>query len=318
MRNPSVGAESLPLLAVNQRLNWDVAERAGVELWLRRDDAIDPELSGNKLYKLFGHLRHYQCVHLPSLSESEKRACPMVSFGGAFSNHLHALACAGQRLGIATVGIIRGQRPAKPSATLVDLEAKGMRLYFISRSDYRLRHDQAFVTQLLHDLNLASFSFVVPEGGAGELGLLGLQALGRHLATEHWHGLVCACGTGTTMQGLAQGLASAGAKHCSVLGVSALAAGDSVCSVLRPAMQQYGISWGLSNQFHDGGFARVSKDLSSFKQAFEAQCGVELDRVYTLKMFSALRAWLHRGMFHQGQRVLAIHSGGLQGNRGLV
>ena len=294
-----------------EKLNWALARHAGVEVWVRRDDAIDPVLSGNKLYKLFGFLREYQARDLSGL--------PLLSFGGAYSNHLHALAALGQMLGIATVGIIRGEPGANLSPTLIDLQSRGMRLHFVSRTHYRLRSQPSYIAGLLSALGLDTRTLVVPEGGDAELGERGLFALGQYLAGSPWHAIYCACGTGTTLRGLALGMLNS--KHTvlpSLYGVSALKSNDSIYASIQASFSgDSRLNWGLTNQYHGGGFAKLTKHLLGFKQDFEQETGLELDRVYTLKLFSALAAQLRAGFIARGQKIVVIHSGGLQGNRSL-
>ncbi|WP_096086466.1 1-aminocyclopropane-1-carboxylate deaminase/D-cysteine desulfhydrase [Agaribacterium haliotis] len=318
--NKYASIDTLTNSVVHQRLSWSVAKRAGLELYVRRDDLIDADLSGNKLYKLYGYLRHHQY---------NSPAAPVLSFGGAYSNHLHALACLGQLLGLNCHAIIRGQRPKQMSPTLVDLEARGMRLHFVSREAYRRRSEPAYVCSLLKQLALPETSLVIPEGGDGELGLIGMRSIGRHLANQGWQHTVISAGTGTSFLGLAQGVAEALAKHSSISAlaqaqipqlwaVSALAAGDSIASKLRAALAGRRLSWACSNQWHAGGFAKLKPELSAFKCCFESETALALDRVYTLKLFWALKHWIEAGLYRPGQRLLAIHTGGLQGNRSLV
>jgi 1-aminocyclopropane-1-carboxylate deaminase len=287
-----------------QKLSWSAAANANVDVYVRRDDLIHPGLGGNKLYKLWGHIQAWKT--------SGKQA--LVSCGGPYSNHLYALAAFGQLAGVRTCAMIRGERPKTPSQTLIDIENMGMELIYVSRTEYRQKPVDKWLARCEDVLDVACFW--VPEGGGGELGMDACQVLGEYLADQHWNRVLQACGTGTTLIGLARGLITANSKT-ELIGVSSLRSRSFIVRSLLQSLPSHNLNWSLSNQAHMGGYAKVTSDLENFKINFERETGVDLDKVYTSKVFYALSKMLKSGCFEKGERVLVIHSGGLQGNRKL-
>lgn len=293
-----------------QPVDWPVFAAAGVELYIKRDDLLDSVCSGNKLYKLHRHLQ----------LANAQGATRLLSFGGAYSNHLHALAALGRRLGLSTIGIVRGERPAQLSPTLLDAERWGMQLGFVSRSDYRRKHTRAFGERLR--AQWGEF-YRVPEGAGDVIGARGCRAMAGAIAAQLPGGAehVCVpCGTGATLAGLASALPAGVTAH----GFAVLKGGnregeadlqDSVAALIAQ-LGGTAAQWRLHRGFHAGGYARFPDRLRAFMAAFEARTGILLDPVYTVKMIRGL-AWLaERGAFNRGERIVAIHTGGLQGRRG--
>ena len=293
-------------------LDWEVAYRNKVRVYMRRDDLIHPHISGNKLYKLWGHLHRYFEAKNPG---------PIASFGGAYSNHLHALAALGETLGLETVGIIRGERPLKLSPTLRDLEMFGMRLHFLSRSAYQNKHEPFFRESLAQTLGLPPNTLWIPEGGGGDSGREGCIVLGQVLSKIDMNCCIMACGTGTTLAGVAEGLQRS--EKCARLptlgGISALSSDDEhfrlMVNTQNPRLRP--LNWFLTNQFHCGGYARVNVLLQSFMSDFQSETTISLDRVYTGKMMLGLKTMIENKFFRAGDKICVIHSGGLQGNRKL-
>lgn len=293
-----------------QRIEMKALSDAGIELLVRRDDLIDPELSGNKFYKLFFNLRVAR----------EQGFTRLLSFGGAYSNHLHALAAAGKRYGFSTLGVVRGERPAQLSPTLSDVEAWGMQLIFISRADYRAKTE----LKLIADLQASYGKFyLIPEGGANLAGAHGMQVLGHALEQQlkgDYTAVCMACGTGTSLAGLAAGIDSAKlAIGFSVLkGEGGL--GDAISTTYRQLCTfDVAANWRLISGFHAGGYGKKHPEyLSQFWQDFERSSGISLDPVYTVKMFWGIHSLARQGYWPRGSRIVAIHSGGLQGRRGFI
>lgn len=293
-----------------QRVEHKTFADAGIELLVRRDDLIDPELSGNKFYKLFFNL---------SIAR-EQGFIRLLSFGGAYSNHLHALAAAGKRYGFSTIGVVRGERPVQLSPTLSDAEAWGMKLIFISRADYRDKSDQ----ELFAELRLRHGEFyLIPEGGANLQGAQGMQLLGQALEQQlkgDYTAVCIACGTGTSLAGLAAGIDSTK----SALGFSVLKGegglGDAISTTYRQLRASDAIAnWRLITGFHAGGYGKKHPEyLSQFWQDFERNNGIPLDPVYTVKMCWGISSLAQQGYWPRGSRIVAIHSGGLQGRRGFA
>lgn len=306
-----------------QQATTAVLAKQGIELLVRRDDLVDTGLSGNKAYKLLYNLR--------AARESEHSR--LLSFGGAYSNHLHALALAGARYGFATVGVIRGERPAHLSPTLTDAEHAGMRLVFISREAYQRK---TFAALLDDWRNQYGDFYLIPEGGAGLLGARGMSLAGQALEAQlkgDYTAVGIPCGTGTSLAGLAAGLAAAGRSDKPVLGFSVLKGdGDlgtgiaktyrQLCvdrQILKTDAVQLAANWRLISGFHAGGYGKKHPaGLFDFWRSFEQQTGIPLDPVYTLKMLWGIHCLAQQGYWPRGARVVAIHSGGLQGRRGFV
>lgn len=292
----------------------------GIELLVRRDDLIDSGLSGNKAYKLFYSLR----------AARDAGYSRLLSFGGAYSNHLHALAIAGVRYGFATLGVIRGERPEYLSPTLKDAEQAGMQLIFISREEYQRKT----FTHLLEEWsNQFGDFYLIPEGGAGLLGARGMAMTGRALEEQlkgNYTAVCIACGTGTSLAGLAAGLTAAGRSDKPALGFSVLKGdGDLGTGIAETYRQlranknefnaQHAANWRLISGFHAGGYGKKHPShLFDFWRTFEQETGIPLDPVYTLKMIWGIHCLAQQGYWARGARIVAIHSGGLQGRRGFV
>ncbi len=272
----------------------------GVELAVLRLDRIDRLISGNKWFKLTGHLAQAQ----------QAGASGIISLGGAYSNHLHALAAAGKRFGFPTVGLLRGHPQDTP--TVLDLQAFGMQLHWLGYGGYRARHESDFwLTWREQYPGL----FPVPEGGGGMVGALGcgvlveqVRAQLNNLGWGDYHAWWLAAGTGTTLAGLV--LAEAGAHPV----YGALAVPDdhgtlqNVHAIVPDGFELLDAS--------RGGFAKVDPLLLEFIEHTQQQCGLPLEPLYTGKALLALKQQIEAGRFSPGTRLVFIHTGGLQGRRG--
>ncbi|GAA1578323.1 1-aminocyclopropane-1-carboxylate deaminase/D-cysteine desulfhydrase [Streptomyces globosus] len=273
-------------------------ERCGVRLLLKRDDLVHPELPGNKWRKLAPNLR-------AAVAGGHRE---LVTFGGAYSNHLRATAAAGRLLGLGTVGVVRGDElAARPlNDSLARCAADGMRLHFVPRADYRRKAEPAVLARLLEDAGAAS-AYAVPEGGSNALALGGCAALGRELRGVS-DIVAVACGTGGTLAGLAAGLAP-GQR---ALGVPVLAGGflgGEIRSLQRQAFGGPAGDWSLAEGFDHGGYARVPAALEAFAAGFEERHGVPVERIYVAKLLWALAELAERGAFPRGVAVTAVVTG---------
>ncbi len=271
-----------------------------IELWIKRDDLIHPVISGNKWRKLKYVLNH--ALHLG--------AHTIISMGGPYSNHLHALAFVGKLLDIKTVGFIRGERPAQFTPTLIDLQDWSMELRFVSRSEYRQLREYKDHDSLP---GLISGEYWLPEGGATELALLGV---GESIAEIDlaFDVLAAACGTGTTLAGL---IAHA-PDSSRVLGVAALKNAGFLIYDVQQLLQSQNVTrtdWQIALDYHCGGFAKTTPALLEFVHQFQEQHGVPLEPVYTGKLLFAIYDLIRQGHFEAGQRLVVLHTGGLQGKR---
>jgi len=276
-------------------------QEQGIELYLKRDDLLHPIISGNKWRKL-----KYILEHALSLNTHK-----IISMGGAYSNHLHALAYVGKLLGIQTEARIRGERPEVLNPTLSDMSAWGMHLEFVSRSDYRLlRAYKAYDTLP----GLQKGEYWLPEGGAMDLALLGVAELVAEIDLDY--DVLCVpCGTATTLAGIV----SAAPNNKQVLGFAALKGAEYLNQEVNALLKNtacHNNSWIIQLQYHFGGFAKIKPELLRFIQQFEQTQRIKLELIYTGKMLYGIYDLINQGYFKSGQRIIAIHTGGLQGNRG--
>lgn len=278
------------------------------ELWIKRDDLIHPEVSGNKWRKLKGFIENMQASGREGL----------LTFGGAYSNHIAATASAGRILGLRTVGIIRGDELNESSnETLRNAHQDGMELLFVSRDEYALKTDFDYKKQLRLELGNLE---LIPEGGAGFYGLLGCQTI------PEGHGevdtFVVPCGTGTTLAGMLIGLE----EHQKAIGVSVLKGGGMAASVEQLLMSyfqeasvlpDYTAQMELWQDEHLGGYAKTPTDYLQFLTDFYHQTDLKLDPIYTGKMMYALLNKIKKEKKFSDQKIMAIHTGGLQAVKGI-
>ncbi|CAH0992503.1 D-cysteine desulfhydrase [Sinobacterium norvegicum] len=287
-----------------QALHSPLLTRQQLRLSVKRLDLLDHHISGNKWYKLKHNLAAAKAQNLTTV----------ISFGGAYSNHIHALACAGSKLGLRTVGVIRGERIEPLNPTLADAERWGMELVFISREQYRHKRQP----ECLHWLQQRfGKSYIIPEGGANALAIEGCGDITRELACQlpDYDIAVVACGTAGTLAGMVAG-AESGRQ---LLGIAVLKAHQSLLEDINRWLQgrQNLPEWQLLDGFHCGGYAKVDGELVVFCDQFERQFGITLEPIYSGKMFKALFALIEQGYFPPGSHIVAVHTGGLQGLRGM-
>ncbi|MAT55941.1 MAG: 1-aminocyclopropane-1-carboxylate deaminase [Saprospirales bacterium] len=278
--------------------------QAGVRIWLKRDDLIHPHISGNKWRKLKYNIA----------KAKEKGNTTLLTFGGAYSNHLAATAAAGLEYGFKTIGIVRGERPPVLNPTLRFLLDCGMQLHFVSRKDYREKSPEHWLEVLALD---RATTCVLPEGGSNCLALKGCAELPGEV--EQQLGFLpdvffAACGTGATLAGIAAGLKG----RSRAMGVSVLK-GDfhrkDVSALLRHC-DESAVNWEVLTDYHFGGYARFDDRLISFINAFRARHRIRLDPIYTGKLLFAVFDQVRSGAFPEGTDILVLHSGGLQGIAG--
>ena len=302
MESVSIKSLNRSLPVHSARPSW--LSGTGVEIDVLRLDLLHPDISGNKWFKL----KH-------NIAEAQRQGINTVlSFGGAWSNHIHALSAAGHHLGLKTIGVIRGERVANLSNTLRDAENWGMQLQFITRKQYREKHQNEFRSELLQTLGLpAEKVWWVPEGGNNALGAKGCQeilAAGQINPDDYQH-IWLACGTGATLAGIA---CSAGKTL--VTGIPVLKGGDYLGEDITHYTFGHSSNWRLLTEYHCGGYAKTTPELLEFIQNVEQETGIPLDPVYTGKAMLALKKTIEAGEIPVGSRVLMVHTGGLQGKRG--
>lgn len=293
----------MPARPLLQELPEPVAAAHGVRLLLWRDDLVNPDLPGNKARKLKFNL----------IAARQQGHHTLLTFGGAYSNHIAAVATAGRLFGFKTIGLIRGDEPVAGTAlnpTLAQAAAEGMALHYLDRSSYRHRAESDFLAEQLARFGPA---YVLPEGGTNELALPGCAELVAEIQQQtSFDALALAVGTGGTLAGLLAGLA--GEKHA--VGVAALKNGGflqgEIDALTQQAAGQIFTNYSVQTGYHFGGYAKYSAELLGFIRQFRERHGVLLDPVYTGKLLFGVLDLIGQGHFRRGSTVVAIHTGGLQ------
>ena len=287
-----------------QRIDSDLFP--GIKLWIKRDDLLHPEVSGNKFRKL----------KYPLLALKGKQP-HVVSMGGLWSNHIHALAHATAIAGYSATAIIRAAEGMN-SAMLDDCRRLGMQIHYVSRETYRyLRDNDEYWRACLP--NVSSSHVWLPEGGSAPAALYGVAELvlevNENLGTSP-DIFMLACGTGATMAGILAGAQG----RSQVIGVAAFKNATYLQEDIRILLQEAGYpdyqNYRLLTDFHHGGYAKISSTLTSFCDIFQQRTGIMLEPVYTGKMLFALHQLCVQNYFPAQTSIVAVHTGGLQGNRG--
>ena len=277
-----------------QHIPTQVIEYLGVNLSIKRLDLVHPHISGNKFFKLKYNLA----------AALQQGYTQVLTFGGAYSNHIAATAFAAQYFGLSSTGIIRGLelQDKALNRTLTTAQHFGMQLTFISRQDYRQKDHTEFLRKLrLQYPN----TYIIPEGGTNPLAIQGCKEI-LSKADQAFDLICCAVGTGGTITGLIE----ASLPHQQILGFSALK-GDFLTQDVAQMTQKY--NWSITDEFCWGGYAKTAPKLLHFIQDFEKQHHIPLEQIYTGKMLYGIFQMIERGEICQGQKILVIHSGGLQG-----
>ena len=283
-----------------QEIAHPVAQTSGVRLLVKREDLNHEFVSGNKWWKLK--------YNIQEASQSQHRK--VLTFGGAFSNHIYATAACAHEHGLESIGVIRGEEILPLNHTLAFAKSKGMVLHFITRQDFQKRSSSELIEQL-HQ-TFGEF-YPIPEGGTNTLAVKGCAEFADEIRGIDFDHLCLAVGTGGTIAGLIS--AFKGGKN--ILGVSVLKNGEFLIDdIARLATDfsgnHYG-NWKLLTSYHHGGYAKVTKELLDFVRAMNERHSLPLDHIYTAKaLFAALRE-IESGSIPRGSTVLFIHTGGLQG-----
>ncbi|MBL7745038.1 MAG: pyridoxal-phosphate dependent enzyme [Chitinophagaceae bacterium] len=262
-----------------------------IEVSVLRLDKIHPVISGNKWFKL----RYY----LQEAKEQKKKR--IITFGGAYSNHIVATAATCKMSDLEAAGIIRGEEPPSYSHTLLKAKEYGMQLHFTSREEY---HHKKVPAELLNDE-----SYLICEGGFGEKGAEGAATILDHTKNDFTH-YCCAVGTGTMMAGLIK----AALPDQKVTGVSVMKNNYELADNVRSLTNEKNKEWEIIHDYHFGGYAKYQPALIGFMNEFYRQTHIPSDFVYTGKLFYAISDLAQKHFFPAGSRLLIIHSGGLQGN----
>lgn len=290
-----------------QKLSWPELEKRGITSFIRRDDELSTYWSGNKFYKLY-----YNIV------EAQQQGVKiLISFGGAYSNHIYALAAASKALGLRSIGFIRGHEPKTLSPTLKDVSNWSMDVHFLNNKNYKNKDISLFLPILT---KLDEKYTLIPEGGENLAGVRGCipitQAISSQLNGKPYT-LCAASGTGSTLAGMIAGAAN----NVSCIGFSVLKGEDQISAKVVNWLTLLGCSntnWQLKTGFDHGGYAKYSPELIRFMNEFEERNQLLLEPVYTAKVLWGIEALAKSGYWKQGSTVVALHSGGLQGRRGFT
>lgn len=274
-------------------------ENTSVKLFIRREDLIHPFVSGNKFRKLKYNL----------IQAKKENQTTLLTFGGAFSNHIAATAYAGREQGFDTIGIIRGEELASKineNPTLKFAQNFGMKFVFVSRETYKLKNFQEYLLELKQSLD--SF-YLIPEGGTNELAIKGCEEILVE-KDKKYDFICCAIGTGGTISGVINSSYS----HQKILGFSSLKGDflkEDICKFAKNT------NWDLISHYHFGGYGKVSNELILFINEFYIKNAIPLDPIYTGKMVFGVLDLIKKGFFPENSKILLIHTGGIQGIQGM-
>ena len=281
----------------NQQINIQFPNQ--ITLHIKREDLIHPFVSGNKFRKLKYNL-------LQAKAEGKTK---IITFGGAFSNHIAAVAYAGKEHNIETIGIIRGEELSSKiseNPTLTFAQNCGMKFDFITRDEYRFKDSLTFIERLKE--KYGTF-YLVPEGGTNALAIKGCEEILTSEDSIFTH-ICCSVGTSGTISGIINSAKS----NQKIIGFPALK-GSFLSDDIRNFVTNS--NWELQSDYHFGGYAKINEELIRFINAFREKTSVPLDPVYTGKMMFGILDLINKGYFPVGSKILAIHTGGLQGIEGM-
>ncbi|HVW12545.1 MAG TPA: pyridoxal-phosphate dependent enzyme [Mucilaginibacter sp.] len=287
----------LEIFSPVQQIHDPLFDEQGLNIFIKRDDLIHPLLSGNKWRKLKYPLR---------LAREQNKA-HLVTFGGAYSNHLLATAAAAAKFGFRATGIVRGEEVNNDALFLCRLH--GMQLIFTDRESYRDK-PALFEKYFAAD----SDAFFIDEGGASALGTKGVSELVGELAANYDH-IFCACGTGTTAAGIINGIGGQSLKM-RFHGIPVLKNGEFLRTDINQLLDRPA-DYDLHTGYHFGGYAKTTNELIAFIKRFVSSTGILIDPVYTGKMLYAIYDLAAKNYFPKGSRILAIHTGGIWGLLGM-
>ncbi|RZJ73696.1 1-aminocyclopropane-1-carboxylate deaminase/D-cysteine desulfhydrase [Flavobacterium sp.] len=280
-------------------MNQQIRSFSDVQLFVKREDLLHETISGNKFRKLKYNLEQAKLQGKKTL----------LTFGGAFSNHIAAVASAGNEFGFETVGIIRGdelESKISENPTLASAQAQGMKFEFINREIYRSKDEPAFLESLKSRFGDI---YILPEGGTNALAVKGCEEIltGEDLEFDY---ICCAVGTGGTLAGLI----NASDERQRIIGFSSLKGVSEFDPIVEFANKD---NWEITSDYHFGGYGKVNSELIDFINRFATENKMQLDPVYTGKMLFGIEDLIAKGRFESGSRILAIHTGGLQGIPGM-
>ena len=267
-----------------------------IEVFIKRLDLIDPFISGNKLFKL----KHN--VDRALLEEKNM----LITFGGAFSNHILATAAYAKKKNIDCLAIVRGEEYSELNPLLALAKEYGMNFCFVSRKEYAKRNDNNYISELIRKYKKA---FIVPEGGNNKLGVLGAEEI-LETQDKSFDYIICPIGTGATLSGIV----NSSNRSQKVIGINCINDTKDVNKNISQKTNKN--NWEIINEFNFGGFAKFDNLLTEYLKKFKLNYKITLDLNYTTKMFFGFEKLIERRYFHRKSKVLLIHTGGTYGNLG--
>ncbi len=287
--------EPLPLIELNDPL----FTQYGVELFLYPLYLNHPTISGNKWFKL-----KYNLQEAKKLGQKT-----ILTFGGAWSNHIYATAAACKEFGFSSIGIIRGEPTPELNSVLTFAENCGMQLHFIDRTSYKNKESQVFIRNLHQQFG--EF-YLVPEGGSNFPGVKGCMEIMNNIGDFNY--VCCSCGTGATLAGITLSLK----PDQKAIGFSALKGGEFLKEEVNRFRKEQKLEMKsaeeqfiIQTNYHFGGYAKSTSELIDFVKHFERQHTIPLDRVYTSKMMFGIYDLIGKGFFQKGEKIIAVHTGGV-------
>jgi len=285
---------------------------SGIPVWIKRDDLLHPIVSGNKYRKL-----KYPLLAIEEKYKQTARVPTVITMGGIWSNHLHATAYAAAERGFQSIGLVRGDS-AMQSAMLDDCRAQGMQIQFTDRTTYRALREKPLHWRTL--VGPHQDQYWLPEGGSDPTALHGVAELITELSDELDFipdAILVACGTAATLAGLLAGLKG----RSRVIGIAVLKNAGYLHGEIARLLQQAGYppyqNYQLLTNFHHGGYAKTTPELIRFCRDFTGQTQIPIEPVYTGKVFYALRELIKAGYFDPHEKLMVLHTGGMQGARGM-
>ena len=296
-----------------------ITEKYGISLYILRTDLTHPQISGNKWFKLKNNL----------IEAKNKNINTLLTFGGAFSNHIAATAAAGKEYGFKTIGIIRGEEYSELNPTLNFAVKSGMKLDYVSRSLYK---DKTELYKYANTKYWEDKFYLIPEGGSNELGVSGCMEISNHINLD-FNYICCASGTGATLSGIILSLK----KNQKAVGFQILKASGYIKNEVNTWLLKYPkicipksnennnpiiensliqINWEVNENYHFGGYGKTNTGLKDFIKWFQQTNNVPLDFLYTGKMMFGIYDMIEKEIFKRGDTIVAIHTGGMQGNLG--
>lgn len=289
-------------IAENQQINLPILKDKEIDFYIKREDEIHPFVSGNKFRKLKYNI----------WEAKKQQKDTLLTFGGAFSNHILATAVAGKLNGFKTIGIIRGDELAlnlqvtlKNNSTLSEAYKNGMTFEFVSRTTYRNNSKEIFINLLKE--KFGDF-YLIPEGGTNHLAVKGCEEI-LNKDDLNFDYICAAIGTGGTISGLI----NASEIHQKVIGFPALK-GDFLQDEIHQFVNKK--NWSIQTNYDFGGYAKYDENLIAFMNHFKTSTGILLDPIYTSKMIFGILNMVGKNYFKKGSKILAIHTGGIQGIEG--